>query len=139
MFKKILVPIDLADKEMCQRSVDAATQIAKQNNSKVYLLWVAPHLPSMVSEYLPENFEHQQSEKNAKSLEEIAKNAGTVDYEILISKGNVHHTVLEKLKKHDIDLVIMSSHHPSTSTYLLGSNAAQIVRHAQCSVMVIRD
>ncbi|TPQ46867.1 universal stress protein UspA, partial [Prosthecomicrobium hirschii] len=35
--------------------------------------------------------------------------------------------------------IVVSSHRPSMATYLIGSNAAKIVRHAPCSVMVVRD
>ena len=36
------------------------------------------------------------------------------------------------------DLIIIGSRRPSVKTYLLGSNAAAIVRHANISVMVVR-
>ncbi len=36
------------------------------------------------------------------------------------------------------DLIVVGSHRPNWSTYLIGSNAANIVRHAQCSVLVMR-
>jgi universal stress protein F len=36
------------------------------------------------------------------------------------------------------DLIVIGSHRPSTRTYLLGSNAAAVVRHAKCSVLVVR-
>ncbi|HDR2322894.1 TPA: universal stress protein, partial [Enterobacter roggenkampii] len=31
-----------------------------------------------------------------------------------------------------------ASHKPDISTYLLGSNAAAVVRHAKCPVLVVR-
>jgi nucleotide-binding universal stress UspA family protein len=36
------------------------------------------------------------------------------------------------------DLIVIGSHHPNWSTYLIGSNATKIVRHALCSVLVVR-
>ena len=36
------------------------------------------------------------------------------------------------------DLVVVGSHRPTMATYLLGSNASTIVRHAKCSVLVVR-
>ena len=36
------------------------------------------------------------------------------------------------------DLIVVGSHRPVMSDYLLGSNAKTIVRHAQCSVLVVR-
>ena len=36
------------------------------------------------------------------------------------------------------DLIVMGSHRPELADYLLGANAAKVVRHADCSVMVVR-
>jgi nucleotide-binding universal stress UspA family protein len=36
------------------------------------------------------------------------------------------------------DLIVMASHKPTVTDYLLGANAAHVVRHAGCSVMVVR-
>jgi nucleotide-binding universal stress UspA family protein len=42
------------------------------------------------------------------------------------------------VEKIGADLSVVGSHRPTTATYLLGSNAASIVRHAKRSVMVVR-
>ena len=36
-------------------------------------------------------------------------------------------------------LIVMGSHHPELKDYLLGPNAAKVMRHADCSVMVVRE
>jgi nucleotide-binding universal stress UspA family protein len=36
------------------------------------------------------------------------------------------------------DLIIIASHRPGLKDYFLGSTAAKVVRHAKCSVLVIR-
>ncbi|ENT3205198.1 universal stress protein, partial [Salmonella enterica] len=46
--------------------------------------------------------------------------------------------ILEMAKKLPADMVIIASHRPDITTYLLGSNAAAVVRHAECSVLVVR-
>ncbi len=43
-----------------------------------------------------------------------------------------------KWQKLPADMVIIASHRPDITTYLLGSNAAAVVRHAECSVLVVR-
>jgi len=53
--------------------------------------------------------------------------------------GSVYHEVLSEAETIGADLVVVGSHRPSMSTYLLGSNAATIVRHAKCSVLVVRN
>ena len=42
----------------------------------------------------------------------------------------------DKLK---CDLIVMASHRPELKDYLLGPNAARVVRHARQSVFVVRE
>ena len=46
--------------------------------------------------------------------------------------------ILELAKKIPAHMIIIASHRPDITTYLLGSNAAAVVRHAECSVLVVR-
>ncbi|MCC2654076.1 MAG: universal stress protein UspA, partial [Microvirga sp.] len=46
--------------------------------------------------------------------------------------------VLDEAEQTGADLVVVGSHRPTMATYLLGSNASTIVRHAKCSVLVVR-
>ena len=62
----------------------------------------------------------------------------TYPNEITKSLGGVYPEVLAEAKECGADLVVVGSHRPSMSTYLLGSNAKTIVRHAICSVLVVR-
>ncbi len=52
--------------------------------------------------------------------------------------GAVYHEVLSEAEAWGADLIIVGSHRPSVATYLIGSNAKTIVRHAKCSVLVVR-
>jgi nucleotide-binding universal stress UspA family protein len=52
--------------------------------------------------------------------------------------GSIYHEVLHEVEDMGADLVVVGSHRPSMRSYLLGSNAATIVRHATCSVLVVR-
>jgi len=52
--------------------------------------------------------------------------------------GGASDEVLAEARFWGADLIIIGSHNPSIRTHLLGSNAEKIVRHANCSVMVVR-
>ena len=41
-------------------------------------------------------------------------------------------------KKAGADLIVVGSHRPAMKDYLLGTNAAPVVRHATCSMLVAR-
>ena len=52
--------------------------------------------------------------------------------------GSIYTEVLDEADKTGTDLVVIGSHRPTMATFLLGSNASTIVRHAKCSVLVVR-
>jgi len=52
--------------------------------------------------------------------------------------GSPKDQILKLAEMIDADLIIIASHKPDISTYLLGSNAAAVVRHAKCPVLVVR-
>ncbi len=54
------------------------------------------------------------------------------------SIGRPHHKILETVSQEGVDLIVIASHQPEFSDYLLGSVAAKVVRRAPCSVHVIR-
>ena len=53
--------------------------------------------------------------------------------------GSIYKEILRYLREVEADLVIMSAHRPGMRDFLLGPNAARVVRHANCSVWVVRD
>ena len=56
----------------------------------------------------------------------------------LVRTGHSYKTILEVAKEKDVDLIIIASHRPGLQDYFLGSTAAKVVRHADCSVLVVR-
>jgi nucleotide-binding universal stress UspA family protein len=138
MFKKILIPIDLTELTIAKPALDAAVELAP--NGALRLITIETLLPASFMEYVPPEFDKSQEERAARALEEIG--AG-----LAIPKESMSHTVrfggiyVEILAEADdwgADLIVVGSHRPSMSTYLIGSNAKTIVRHAKCSVLVIR-
>ena len=140
MFKKILIPIDLTELTIARPALDAAVELALQSKGALRLITIETLLPASFMEYVPPEFDKSQEKRAARALEEIS--AG-----LAVPKESMSHTVrfggiyVEILAEADdwgADLIVVGSHRPSMSTYLIGSNAKTIVRHAKCSVLVIR-
>jgi nucleotide-binding universal stress UspA family protein len=53
--------------------------------------------------------------------------------------GAVYPELLSEAEDWGADLIVVGAHKRSMATYLLGSSAAAIVRHAACTVMVVRS
>ncbi len=140
MFKTILVAIDLEHSEQNRHILQAVKNVAAANDAEVHLLEVVPAAPAIVSQFLDENYEQlaagQAQEALAKLADELDLKSGEVS--CLIRFGTVYDEVLAAAKVVKADLIITGSHKPNVSDYLLGSNAARIIRHAECSVLVVR-
>ena len=53
--------------------------------------------------------------------------------------GGVYAGVLAVAERIGADLIVLAAHRPAMRDFLLGTNASRIVRHARCSVLVVRD
>jgi nucleotide-binding universal stress UspA family protein len=55
-----------------------------------------------------------------------------------VRQGSIYREIVKLAEEIDIDLIVMESHRPELKDFLLGPNAARVVRHAGCPVLVIR-
>jgi nucleotide-binding universal stress UspA family protein len=140
MFKKILVPVDLADTDLAQSAIETAVSLARASGGQVRLLNVLPPTPAMLTEYVPSDFDARQRQSAEEALVIIARESGIDAAHIGVAarQGGVYHEVLEEAKAIHADLIVMSSHRPGMKSYFLGSNAGHVVRYANCSVLVVR-
>ena len=140
MFKKILIPIDLTELTIAKPALDAAVELALQSKGALRLITIETLLPVSIMEYVPLEFDKSQEERAMRVLEEIS--AGLAFPKECMSHtvrfGGIYVEILAEAGDWGADLIVVGSHRPSMSTYLIGSNAKTIVRHAKCSVLVIR-
>jgi nucleotide-binding universal stress UspA family protein len=140
MFKQILVPVDLAEVEVSRPALDKAVALAGITGAKVALVYVRSILPVTFMEYVPPSFDEEQQSQCEKEIADVAASVALPKGSVTTSirMGSVYNEVLAEAKKIGADLIVVGSHRPGMATYLLGSNASTIVRHAECSVLVIR-
>lgn len=138
MYKNILVPIDLAHKEAAADMI-ADAKSSSAEGARLSLLYVMPDVPGIVAAELPPGLADQAKANAEAELRQLAEDNGVAgNVEILTSVGPPHHIILETAATLGTDLIVIASHQPEFSDYLLGSVAAKVVRHAPVSVHVIR-
>lgn len=139
MFKNILVPIDTDESDVAEPGVQFAAQLATLTNGAVRMIHILPSAPRL-QEFLPAQFQVDREKTALEKMKEMAKKANVpIDFfSVTVRSGSVYDEVLAEAEAWSADLIVVGSHSPSMSTYLLGSNAQNIVRHANCSVLVIR-
>lgn len=140
MFKKLLVPVDLSDMTMTKNALDAAKALAANWDADVRLVYIMPIVPSTYLEYVPVDFESGEKKRVKEELDALSAGLGLAPGKVTqaIRSGGVYHEVLAEVEEAKADLIVISSHWPTLATYFVGSHATNIVRHANCSVLVIR-
>jgi nucleotide-binding universal stress UspA family protein len=144
MYKRILVPIDLADPDLAKPAVATALIMATPSEGTIRFVNVLPLTPVMLAEYVPPDFEVQQRKAAEDALSIVVKETGLPPSRVssIVRQGGVYQEILEEASSMEPDLIVMSSHRPQRTavrTYFLGSNTGHVVRYANCSVLVVRN
>lgn len=141
MFRKILIPIDLSELAVAKPALNAAVELALQAQGAMRLVTVETLLPASFMEYVPPEFDKSQEERGIRALAEISASLSVPKERIShkVRFGGIYVEILAEADDWGADLIVIGSHRPSMATYLIGSNAKTIVRHAKCSVLVIRS
>ncbi len=142
MFRNILLPVDLADIGSSKKAVSVAVELSQSAGAKLHLLTVVPGFSmSIVSQYFPADFEEKSLAFAVQQLNDFidADIPSDIAAQAVVANGTVYEEILETAKKSGCDLIVIGSHRPDLKDFLLGPNAARVVRHAACSVLVVRD
>lgn len=133
MYKNILVPIALDHERDAQGALAAARALADPG-ARITALTVVEAVPSYILAELPEGQLDRNKTAAKAALSEIVGDG----VDVVSVTGHSAHTILDYAEGNDVDCIVIASHRPGMQDYLLGSTAARVVRHAQCSVHVIR-
>lgn len=136
MHNTILVPIDIAHLKEGRATVDIALQNAEEN-TQVILLNVIEDIPKWAAAQLPRGTIERSKQHAYEALSAIAQSY-SVPIEIDIRLGHTYKVILDVAGEKKADLIVIASHRPGFQDYYLGSTAAKVVRHARCSVHVVR-
>lgn len=141
MFQSILVPVDIAHRPPRRRALPVAVDLAEKYGGRLHLMTVIPDYGmSVVGSFFPAD----QAEKGVQSASDELKAlaaeyvppamlAGTE-----VRRGNVYREILAAADASGCDAIVMTAHRPEMKDYLIGPNAARVVRHATQLVLVVR-
>lgn len=135
MYSRILVPISFEDDARIEAALGAARALAAPGG-EVVLMHVLEPVPPFAIQYIPPDLVKATREGLLAELDRLAGEVPGGRGELV--EGHAGRTILEQAETIGADCVIIASHRPGMQDYLLGSTAAQVVRHAACSVVVVR-
>ncbi len=136
LYQSILVPIDIAHPDAAAGMFEKAKALLAPGGVMT-AVYAVPEIPAYVTFEMPDGFLPITIRKAEKTLRDAVLEAG-VDADVQILTGQAPRAILAAADNVKADMIIVASHRPGLADYLLGSTAARVVRHAQCSVLVIR-
>lgn len=141
MYKDILVSIDLGDPEHELRAVETAVEYARAFGSRLHVMTVVPDYGmSIVGGFFPKEHEKQALDHANKALHAFTKAhvPSEVKHRHIVGHGSIYREILRYAGVVKADLIVLSAKRAGPEDYLLGPNAARVVRHADISVLVVR-
>lgn len=138
MFKKIMVPVDLAHVGSLDRALACAAGLAAQHGAEIVYVGVTAPTPGAIA--------HSPSEFAAKLAEFAAGQAsqhGVTTTSHMVQSHDpavdMDKSLLKAVADTGADLVVMHSHKPGLSDYIFEGHGPYLAQHAKASVLLVRD
>lgn len=141
MNKSILLAVDLNHPSSWKKALPVAVSLARADKAKLHVLNVIPDYgKSIVGSYFPADFAEKAEQTSRKALGELLEREvpDDVDVDFDVVHGTIYRKIIESANRLGADLIVMASHRSDMRDYLIGPNAAKVVRHAPQSVYVVR-
>lgn len=134
MYEKIIAALGLSHGHGIT-ALEMARRMRAEDGTIIALHVLEP-VPGFASNFLPPDHESQLRKTAEVAIRErVGEQA---DAKVVVLSGYPGRTITEYAKEVGADCIIVGSHKPELQDYLLGSTAARVVRHAPCSVHVLR-
>lgn len=135
MYKHILVPVVLDEDSNVQASYAVARALADAG-AKLTVMHVMETIQGFVAINIPPEALAKAERSARNALDQSAK--ALPGAETVLTRGHPGTVIINYASENDVDCIVIASHKPGIEDFFLGSTAARVVRHATCSVHVIR-
>ena len=137
MFKKILVPVDLAHIEAIERALAASADLARHYGAEVCYVGVTSSQPGSVT---------RTPEEYAEKLKAFALDQKTVHGQATSTRcinspdpiADLDDTIIKAIDTENADLVVMATHLPKHLDAVIPAHGGKIATHTEVSVFLVR-
>ena len=134
MYNKIIVSLSL-EHGIGERAIKAARALIDDGGT-IIAVHVYEPMQGTASAYVSEQDVARAFKATEQTLAERVSNYP--DVKAVLLKGHSGRAITDYAVESKADCIVVGSHKPGLRDYFLGSTAARIVRHAPCSVHVLR-
>lgn len=133
MYRNIMVPLAYAPGQGARHETAAARALAAPG-AKITLLHVFDPVPHFDAAQLPAAARDEMKRAIAHDLERHAE--ALLGAEVCVLEGDPGQVIVEQAARDGVDCIVLATHRSDTGQY--GSTAARVVRHAPCTVHLLR-
>lgn len=135
MYNNIVVALSL-DHGISDLALSAARALVSEGG-KISVVHVYEPPNSSVMAFLEDGVVEKTHQKAQARLDERVKDEDGV-FSVLLKGQSAGRVLTEYANTHGADCIVIASHQPGMKDFFLGSTAARVVRHAHCTVHVLR-
>lgn len=139
----VLCAVDTSNKYRDKGVLRKAAQLAALDGAQLDVITVVPDYGmSMVGQFFDKSHHEKVEVEARKIVREIVDENLEPDVaqkvRVIVSTGRAYEEILKVADADKASLIVIGAHKPDFTDYLLGPNAARVVRHASASVFVVR-
>jgi universal stress protein F len=135
-YSKILVPVAPGHGEEAGRTVEVARSLLARGGS-ITVITVMEELPRYLTiEAFSMDPDLQESQRAIGQA--VVEEFTAPDVEVLVRHGYPTRMILDEADEGGYDCIVIGSAQPGWQHFFMGSTASAVVRHAHCSVHVVR-
>ncbi len=141
MYKNILLPVDMEHSAESAKALKITLEEAQRSKANLTVITVAPGFGSpLVASFFEAGAAKEALKEVARQLRQYVDSNVPEGIEVnaVVAEGNPAERILKQAKTDKIDLIVIGSHNTQIENLLLGSCAAKVVRHSQCTVTVVK-
>ena len=143
MTRPVLCAVDIADSFDDGNVLRTAQQMAELAGVSLDVVTVVPDFgKSVVGSFFESDHHEKLVETSKEKLNAICIDAigaeANKNVRHIVATGSAYEEIIKLSESAQSSLIVIGAHKPDFKDYLLGPNAARVVRHSNCSVYVVR-
>ncbi len=144
MTNPVLCAVDVSNGDDDIGTIRAAARMADLDGAQLDVVSVVPDYGfSQVGSFFNKDHHDEMVEHAKDALNAVVTKAldegQNEKVRHIVATGRAYEEVLKLAEQTKASLIVVGAHDTDLADYLLGPNAARVVRHAKCSVYVVRQ
>ncbi len=141
--RPVLCAVDISNKDQDTEVLKLAHRMAQLDNAQMDVITVVPDFGMSVVGSFFEPQHHEKAVAEAQRLlretvENVLGDDADSNVRHMVATGNAYEEILKAAQLANTGLIVIGAQKPDFKDYLLGPNASRVVRHSECSVLVVR-